>query len=68
MIKKREIKFIIRMKEKFSKIVTRLFPDVPFDELHPPEKFVGLIKVKGQRTIALFIKSHQPIQYDEIVL
>lgn len=63
-----EARFISRMREKFSQLVQKAFPNLPFDKFHPPEKFVGLIQVEGQRPIALFIKSNQPVAYDELII
>lgn len=67
-MKKREANFIRKMEKRFSEIVRRFFPNVPFDKSYPPEKFVGVAKVKGQKPIALFVKSNQPVCYDEVVL
>ncbi|OGY43160.1 MAG: hypothetical protein A3B89_00710 [Candidatus Buchananbacteria bacterium RIFCSPHIGHO2_02_FULL_40_13] len=48
--------------------MAKAFPQIPFSLKHPIPKFVGVIQVQGQLPIALFIKSHQPVLYDELIL
>ena len=59
----------VRKSEQFFiESVVKSFSEVPFDASRSIRKFVGVIKVAGQKPIALFIRSHRPVIYDELVL
>jgi len=60
---------VLKMKRNFIENVVEAFSEtVPFTDSHPISKFVGVIRVAGEKPVALFIKSHQPVAYDELVL
>ncbi|MDO8668826.1 MAG: hypothetical protein Q7K65_00850 [Candidatus Buchananbacteria bacterium] len=67
-MKENEVNFILKFQTQFSQLVRTLFPLVPFDESHPPEKFIGLIKVSGQKPIALFTTPDKPKYCKEMIL
>jgi len=67
-MKSHEAAAVEKAEKSFIESVADSFSEVPFDALHTIRKFVGVIKFAGQKPFALFIKSHQPVAYDELVL
>lgn len=63
-----ELKAISKFQNKFAAMIRKSFPQVPFDQYNLPGKFIGIIQVRDQKPIALFIKSHKPLLYTEVVL
>ena len=68
-MKVQEAVAVLVMERDFIENVMEAFGQtVLFTDSHPIGKFVGVIRVAGEKSVALFIKSHQPITYNELVL
>lgn len=64
----KDARLVRKRENELYDLITKIFPNVPFNRYHRPEKFIGIMQVQGQKPVALFIASHQPIIYAELVV